>query len=125
MDIPGVEPQPDVGCNGPPKPPHCAAGTGCFEETDTGMSANGRTSFVLSAATLILTACSLSSSHEGRAAGLEQGSPSSTDKVEQGAKGRDMKPRYSKSGYDITPLSREAVAELASKLDPEARASAH
>ena len=31
-----------------------------------------------------------------------------------------MKPRYSKSGYDLTPLSREAVAELASKLDPEA-----
>ncbi len=29
-------------------------------------------------------------------------------------------PRYSKSGYDITPLPREKVAELASKLDPEA-----
>lgn len=31
-----------------------------------------------------------------------------------------MKPRYSKSGYDVTPLSRERVAELAAKLDPEA-----
>ncbi len=93
---------------------------GCFEETDAGMSANGPTSFVLSAATLILTACSPSPSDEGRAAGLDQGSSSSTDKVEQGAKGRDMKPRYSKSGYDITPLPRGTVADLASRLDPEA-----
>ena len=31
-----------------------------------------------------------------------------------------MAPRYSKSGYDITPLSRDQVAELAAKLDPEA-----
>lgn len=29
------------------------------------------------------------------------------------------KPRYSKSSYDITPLPREKVAELAAKLDPE------
>lgn len=28
--------------------------------------------------------------------------------------------KYSRSGYDITPLSRERVAELAKKLDPEA-----
>ncbi|MCB9858264.1 MAG: bifunctional methionine sulfoxide reductase B/A protein [Phycisphaerales bacterium] len=28
--------------------------------------------------------------------------------------------RYSKSGYDITPLSKERVEELAKKLDPEA-----
>jgi peptide methionine sulfoxide reductase msrA/msrB len=31
-----------------------------------------------------------------------------------------MTPRYSKSGYDITPLSRAEVASLAAKLDPEA-----
>jgi peptide methionine sulfoxide reductase msrA/msrB len=31
-----------------------------------------------------------------------------------------MRPRYSKSGYDITPLSRDEVAKLAAKLDPEA-----
>jgi peptide methionine sulfoxide reductase msrA/msrB len=30
-----------------------------------------------------------------------------------------MKETYSKSGYDITPLSKERVAELAAKLDPE------
>ncbi len=29
-------------------------------------------------------------------------------------------PRYSKSGYDVTPLPRGVVAELAKKLDPEA-----
>jgi peptide methionine sulfoxide reductase msrA/msrB len=32
----------------------------------------------------------------------------------------DMKVKYSKSGYDITPLSKERVAELAARLDPEA-----
>lgn len=31
-----------------------------------------------------------------------------------------MQPRYSRSGYDITPLSKEEVARLASRLDPEA-----
>jgi len=31
-----------------------------------------------------------------------------------------MKPRYSKSGYDLTPLSKEEVAALAKKLSPEA-----
>jgi peptide methionine sulfoxide reductase msrA/msrB len=31
-----------------------------------------------------------------------------------------MQPRISKSGYDVTPLPREAVAKLAAKLDPEA-----
>ncbi len=30
-----------------------------------------------------------------------------------------MKPQYSSSGYDITPLTRERVAELAAKLSPE------
>lgn len=29
-------------------------------------------------------------------------------------------PRYSKSGYDVTPLGTDQVAELAGKLDPEA-----
>jgi len=32
----------------------------------------------------------------------------------------NMKPRYSKSLYDITPLPREQVKRLAAKLDPEA-----
>ncbi|GMU36639.1 MAG: bifunctional methionine sulfoxide reductase B/A protein [Planctomycetia bacterium] len=37
-----------------------------------------------------------------------------------GGQDTQMKIRYSKSGYDITPLPREQVAELAKKLDPEA-----
>jgi peptide methionine sulfoxide reductase msrA/msrB len=31
-----------------------------------------------------------------------------------------MKPRYSRSGYDVTPLAPEQVAKLAARLDPEA-----
>jgi peptide methionine sulfoxide reductase msrA/msrB len=34
-------------------------------------------------------------------------------------KGKNMKTKYSKSGFDITPLSREQVAKLAARLDPE------
>lgn len=33
---------------------------------------------------------------------------------------KPMTPKFSKSGYDVTPLSKERVAQLASKLDPEA-----
>ena len=33
---------------------------------------------------------------------------------------QNAKPRYSKSGYDITPLPREQVEKLAARLDPEA-----
>lgn len=36
------------------------------------------------------------------------------------AKGEDMKATVSNSGFDITLLSKERVAELAAKLDPEA-----
>lgn len=38
----------------------------------------------------------------------------------QGKKEEAVKPRYSKSNYDVTPLAKERVAELAKKLDPEA-----
>src|SRR5690606_916433 len=34
-------------------------------------------------------------------------------------KGEPVKPKYSASGYDITPLPREQVEQLASTLDPE------
>ncbi len=33
---------------------------------------------------------------------------------------KSMKPKYSKSGHDITPLPRDQVEKLAAKLDPEA-----
>ncbi|GIW45907.1 MAG: peptide methionine sulfoxide reductase MsrA [Candidatus Binatia bacterium] len=38
---------------------------------------------------------------------------------QKGAVQEAMRPRYSKSLYDITPLSREEVERLASQLDPE------
>lgn len=40
--------------------------------------------------------------------------------VNEATREANMKPRYSKSGYDITPLSAEEVKKLAAKLDPEA-----
>ena len=40
--------------------------------------------------------------------------------LEERAMGAPMPTKISKSNYDITPLSRERVAELAKKLDPEA-----
>lgn len=45
-----------------------------------------------------------------------------SDRVRTGEKVQKDKnaPRYSRSSYDITPLSREKVAELASNLDPQA-----
>ncbi len=44
----------------------------------------------------------------------------SQPKAAPGEKGEDMKTLTSKSGYDITPMAREKVAELAKRLDPEA-----
>ncbi len=49
------------------------------------------------------------------AAGSSASSTRASDTVENA-----MTAKISKSGYDITPLPREAVAKLASKLDPEA-----
>ncbi|MHB8799246.1 MAG: bifunctional methionine sulfoxide reductase B/A protein [Thermoanaerobaculia bacterium] len=57
-----------------------------------------------------LAACGPSSSLADPPAGKE----SKPEKVEK------MKTVLSKSGYDVTPLSREEVARLAKKLDPEA-----
>jgi peptide methionine sulfoxide reductase msrA/msrB len=46
---------------------------------------------------------------------------SKADRGRSGKTGADkMQKRVSKSGYDVTPLSKERVAELAKKLDPEA-----
>lgn len=42
------------------------------------------------------------------------------DSPEGNMKSTATRPTYSKSGYDITPLPRAKVAELAKKLDPEA-----
>ncbi len=53
----------------------------------------------------------------------QEAAPKSTDAktpAETESRKETMKTRISKSGYDITPLPREKVAELAKKLDPEA-----
>ena len=47
-------------------------------------------------------------------------SASSSDSTNGKTDAMPAKPRYSKSGYDITPLPREKVKELASKLSPAA-----
>ncbi len=75
---------------------------------------------VTSMAALFVAGCSPSAPKESRAAGGEETQTSVMTESKEGTKGQAMKSRQSKSGYDITPLSREAVAELASKLDPEA-----
>jgi peptide methionine sulfoxide reductase msrA/msrB len=66
------------------------------------------TAFAVAAAGVYLVG-----SHESRADTSPQhaASPGGSD---------PMTPRYSKSGYDITPLPRAEVAKLAARLDPEA-----
>ncbi|MFO0838175.1 MAG: bifunctional methionine sulfoxide reductase B/A protein [Phycisphaerae bacterium] len=54
------------------------------------------------------------------AAGDGGGGRTEQSKNSAAAAEKPMETRLSKSGYDITPLSRERVAELAKKLDPEA-----
>lgn len=56
---------------------------------------------------VFLTGCGLAAAADDKAASAKDTAVNST------------KPRYSKAGYDITPLSKEAVAELAKRLTPE------
>lgn len=65
-----------------------------------------RTTMLLAAVGLL---ASLGGCERGRAEQPEQNGP----------KGQEMNSRRSKSGYDVTPYSREKVAELASELDEE------
>ena len=60
---------------------------------------------------------------------VQAGAPRATPAAEQSpnaeeastgpSKGKEMTGRFSKSGYDVTPLPAEKVAELAAKLTPE------
>lgn len=55
--------------------------------------------------------------------GCDRADARNNDQKPDGTKGNidaPMKPLVSKSGFDITPLSRQRVAELAEKLSPEA-----
>lgn len=53
----------------------------------------------------------------GRDGHRDEKSPVEKDKA---VRAMNMTVEYSRSGYDITPLSKDRVAELAKKLDPEA-----
>ena len=66
----------------------------------------------------IVAGCRPASAPQSPAADLSPGP--ATAKADSPEMGSNVKPTYSKSGYDITPLSREQVAGLAAKLDPEA-----
>jgi peptide methionine sulfoxide reductase msrA/msrB len=51
-----------------------------------------------------------------RAGGDPEAAPQRSKTI---AEGKSLMPKYSKSGYDVTPLASEQVALLAAKLDPE------
>ncbi len=78
-------------------------------------SAPGRALAVLAAGLTMLAAgaCAPAGAQTGR-------SQPDRNTAERGTMNADTKPVLSKSGYDVTPLPREKVAELARRLDPEA-----
>ena len=96
--------------------------------TATGRNAKGRTSIlpgmrgsvarhlaaVMALATVIATGCGVAGEPAHRTAGAAEAATDSTRTP--ASPENSMSPKYSKSGYDITPLPRDAVA----KLDPEA-----
>jgi peptide-methionine (R)-S-oxide reductase len=55
-----------------------------------------------------------------RLTGTNEASAGATRLTASSKRSDSMSPKYSASGYDITPLTRERVAALAAKLDPEA-----
>lgn len=69
---------------------------------------------VLVALSFFVVSCGALASGDGHGAVAASAKQSSREQ------GTSVKPIYSKSHYDITPLSKERVEELASKLDPEA-----
>ncbi len=93
---------------------------GFLREMGVGISVRRRLVYVVSMATMLLAGWSLATSTQVRDRVDDSTPPSVNQNAEHGKKGQAMKFRQSKSGYDITPLSCEAVEELASKLDPEA-----
>jgi peptide methionine sulfoxide reductase msrA/msrB len=68
---------------------------------------------------LLVGACNPAPTQAGAAVN-QTAKNSSTEKTNQSTERADMNHRWSKSGYDITPLSKDRVAELAAKLDQEA-----
>ena len=66
---------------------------------------------------IMLAGCRLAGSQESRPAKEQRASAAPRAQPETG---QTVKPKYSESRHDITPLSREQVQTLAAKLDPEA-----
>ena len=82
---------------------------------------NTHLAFVLALAAIVslaMIACAEQAGHAQSTQGQAASSKSADDQSQ--SSDQPVKPKYSKSGYDVTPLSREKVKELAAKLDPEA-----
>jgi len=73
----------------------------------------------IAAASLVVAGCQRIGA--GDVIGVQPAEASTVAERAGGAAGGNdpVKPTYSKSGYDITPLARDAVAKLAAKLTPE------
>jgi peptide methionine sulfoxide reductase msrA/msrB len=76
-----------------------------------------RFGFVVAVVLLFVAGCDRSGNSKATAQAVEKATVAQSDAT--ASKGSNMT-RYSKSGYDITPLPRARVEELASKLPPEA-----
>jgi peptide methionine sulfoxide reductase msrA/msrB len=69
---------------------------------------------------VVIAGIFLAGSLVGRLTGTTEASARVTQITQASKRSDSMSPKYSNSGYDITPLSRERVAALAAELDPEA-----
>src|SRR5512136_580580 len=69
---------------------------------------------------VVLAGIFLAGSLVDRVIGTTEASARASKLTQTSKRSDSMNPKYSKSGYDITPLSRDRVAALAAKLDPEA-----
>ena len=73
---------------------------------------------IIAIVALAATGCGMAGTPARDTAGVAEAATVSTPGADPPE--NSMSPRTSKSGYDVTPLSRGAVAKLAAKLDPEA-----
>jgi peptide methionine sulfoxide reductase msrA/msrB len=69
---------------------------------------------------VVLAGVFLAGSLVSRVIGTTEASARASKLTQTSKRSDSMNPRYSKSGYEITPLSRDRVATLAAKLNPEA-----
>jgi peptide methionine sulfoxide reductase msrA/msrB len=74
---------------------------------------------VVTALCMAISGCEPGRAQESGKTGRDQIRPAADVASGRGSSDANMTGKYSKSNYDITPYSREKVAELARKLDPE------